>query len=66
VIGVDLPVTVELTVVETEPGVRGDTVSGSSKPATLETGAIIQVPLFIHVGTRVRVDTRTGTYVARA
>jgi elongation factor P len=66
VIGVDLPITVELTVVETEPGVRGDTVSGGSKPATLETGALIQVPLFIEVGTRVRVDTRTGTYVARA
>jgi elongation factor P len=66
VIGVDLPITVELTVVETEPGVRGDTVSGGSKPATLETGAVIQVPLFIDVGTRVRVDTRTGTYIARA
>jgi elongation factor P len=66
VIGVDLPVTVELTVIETEPGVRGDTVSGGSKPAKLETGATIQVPLFVNVGTRVRVDTRTGTYVARA
>jgi elongation factor P len=66
VIGVDLPITVELTVVETEPGVRGDTVSGGSKPAKLETGAVIQVPLFIDVGTRVRVDTRTGTYIARA
>lgn len=66
VIGVDLPIAVELHVVETEPGVRGDTVSGGSKPAKLETGAIIQVPLFIEVGTRVRVDTRTGAYVARA
>lgn len=66
VIGVDLPIAVELQVVETEPGVRGDTVSGGSKPAKLETGAIIQVPLFIEVGTRVRVDTRTGAYVARA
>ncbi len=66
VISVDLPITVELTVVETEPGVRGDTVSGGSKPAKLETGAIIQVPLFVDVGTRVRVDTRTGTYIARA
>jgi elongation factor P len=66
VIAVDLPIAVELTVVETEPGVRGDTVSGGSKPATLETGALIQVPLFIQVGTRVRVDTRTGAYIARA
>ena len=66
VIGVDLPLTVELTVVETEPGFRGDTVSGGSKPAKLETGAIIHVPLFVEVGTRVRVDTRTGTYVERA
>ena len=52
--------------VETDPGVRGDTVSGGSKPAKLETGAIIHVPLFIDVGTRVRVDTRTGTYIGRA
>ncbi len=66
VIGVNLPIAVELTVVETEPGVRGDTVSGGSKPAKLETGALIHVPLFIEVGTRVRVDTRTGTYIARA
>lgn len=66
VIGVDLPLTVELTVMETEPGFRGDTVSGGSKPAKLETGAVIQVPLFVAVGTRVRVDTRTGTYIERA
>ena len=66
VIGVDLPIAVELTVVETEPGVRGDTVSGGSKPAKLETGALIHVPLFVDVGTRVRVDTRTGTYMGRA
>jgi elongation factor P len=66
VIGVDLPITVELMVVETDPGVRGDTVSGGSKPAKLETGAMVQVPLFIDVGTRIRVDTRTGTYIARA
>ncbi len=66
VIGIDLPIAVELTVVETEPGVRGDTVSGGSKPAKLETGAVIHVPLFIEVGTRVRVDTRTGAYIARA
>jgi elongation factor P len=66
VIGVDLPIAVELTVLETEPGVRGDTVSGGSKPAKLETGAVIQVPLFIEVGTRIRVDTRTATYIGRA
>ena len=66
VIGVDLPIVVELTVEETEPGVRGDTASGGSKPAKLETGMVIQVPLFIEVGTRIRVDTRTGTYIARA
>ncbi len=66
VIGVDLPIVVELTVEETDPGVRGDTASGGSKPAKLETGAVIQVPLFIDVGTRIRVDTRTGTYVTRA
>jgi elongation factor P len=66
VIGVDLPIAVELTVVETDPGVRGDTVSGGSKPAKLETGALIHVPLFVDVGTRVRVDTRTGTYMGRA
>lgn len=66
VIGVNLPLAVELTVVETEPGVRGDTVSGGSKPAKLETGAVVQVPLFVEVGTRVRVDTRTGAYLERA
>jgi elongation factor P len=57
---------VELTVAETEPGVRGDTASGGSKHATLETGAVIQVPLFINVGDRLRVDTRTGAYIERA
>lgn len=65
-VAVELPLAVELTVIETEPGVRGDTASGGSKPATLETGAVIQVPLFINVGDRVRVDTRTGTYLERA
>lgn len=61
----ELPTTVELQVVETDPGVRGDTVSGGSKPAKLETGAVIQVPLFINIGDIVRVDTRTGRYVER-
>ncbi len=64
-IGVELPNTVELRVVETEPGVRGDTVSGGSKPAKLETGAVVQVPLFINEGDVIRVDTRTGEYVER-
>lgn len=61
-----LPTFVELRVSETEPGLRGDTASGGSKPATLETGAVIQVPLFIGIGEVLRVDTRTGTYVERA
>lgn len=65
VIGIELPITVELQVVETEPGVRGDTASGGSKPATLETGLVIQVPFFIESGDIVRVDTRTGEYVER-
>ncbi|MFB3820154.1 MAG: elongation factor P [Candidatus Methylomirabilales bacterium] len=63
---VEVPTFVELTVAETDPGVRGDTASGGSKPATLETGAVIQVPLFINVGDRLRVDTRTGNYIERA
>jgi elongation factor P len=66
VIGVELPITVELEVAETEPGVRGDTVSGVSKPARLETGASVQVPLFVNQGDRVRVDTRSGAYLERA
>ncbi|MGQ9602950.1 MAG: elongation factor P [bacterium] len=64
-IGIELPTFVDLEVVETAPGVKGDTVSGGSKPAKLETGRVIQVPLFIEVGTIVRVDTRTGEYVSR-
>jgi elongation factor P len=65
-LAVEVPTFVELAVVETDPGVRGDTASGGSKPATLETGAVIQVPLFINIGDRLRVDTRTGTYIERA
>jgi elongation factor P len=62
-----LPSAVDLEVTETEPGLRGDTASGGgTKPATLETGATIQVPLFVNVGERVRVDTRSGEYVSRA
>lgn len=65
-VGVVLPTFVELRVAETEPGVRGDTASGGSKPAKLETGAVIQVPLFISIGDLLRVDTRSGAYVERA
>jgi elongation factor P len=64
--GVEVPNFVELAVVTTDPGVRGDTASGGSKPATLETGAVVQVPLFINEGEVLRVDTRTGAYIERA
>ncbi len=64
---VQLPSSVELEVTETEPGVRGDTASGGgNKPATLETGATIQVPLFVNIGDRVKVQTETGAYMSRA
>jgi elongation factor P len=64
---IQLPSAVDLEVTQTEPGLRGDTASGGgSKPATLETGATVQVPLFVDVGERVRVDTRSGEYVSRA
>jgi len=63
--GIDLPFNVELTVVSTVPGVRGDSVSNVTKPATVETGAEIQVPLFINEGDVIRVDTRTGEYLER-
>lgn len=66
VIGVELPDTVELEIVETEPGVRGDTVSGATKPAKLETGFVVQVPLFIEQGEVVRVNTKSGDYLGRA
>jgi len=65
VIGVELPFTVELEVAETDPGVRGDTASGGSKPAKLETGAVVQVPFFVNVGDVIKVDTRTGAYLER-
>jgi elongation factor P len=64
--GVQLPAAVELAVAETEPGVRGDTVSNVSKPAKLETGAVVQVPLFVNVGDRIKVDPREGRYISRA
>ena len=65
-IALELPVFVQLRVAETEPGVRGDTAQGGSKNATLETGAVVSVPLFIHVGDLLRIDTRTGRYIERA
>jgi elongation factor P len=64
-IAVELPNAVDLTVVEAAPGIRGDTASGGSKPARLETGATVQVPLFVEVGEVIRVDTRTGEYLER-
>jgi elongation factor P len=66
VIGVDLPASVELEVKDTEPGIQGDRVSGARKPATLETGLVVQVPLFVNPGERIKVDTRTGEYLSRA
>jgi elongation factor P len=66
IVGVDLPAAVELTVAETEPGVQGDRVSGARKPATLETGLVVQVPLFVNPGERIKVDTRSGEYITRA
>jgi elongation factor P len=63
---VQLPASVELTVVETEPGVKGDTVSNVTKPATLETGAVVQVPLFVNVGDRLKVDPKERRYISRA
>ncbi len=66
VVGLELPASVELLVTETEPGIQGDRVSGARKPATLETGLIVQVPLFIGPGETIKVDTRTGEYLTRA
>src|SRR5699024_7454543 len=66
ILGIDLPNNVELEVTETEPGIRGDTVSGGSKPATLETGYTVQVPLFINVGDVLVINTSEGKYISRA
>lgn len=66
VLGVDLPNTVELTVVETEPGIKGDTATGGSKNATMNTGYVVKVPLFINEGDVLAIDTRTGDYISRA
>jgi elongation factor P len=66
IVGTELPAAVELTVSDTEPGVQGDRVSGARKPATLQTGLVLQVPLFVNVGDRLKVDTRSGEYITRA
>jgi elongation factor P len=66
IVGVDLPAAVELTVTDTEPGLQGDRVSGARKPATVETGLVLQVPLFVNPGEKIKVDTRTGEYLTRA
>ncbi|HEX7097183.1 MAG TPA: elongation factor P [Acidimicrobiales bacterium] len=66
VVGTELPAAVELTITETEPGVQGDRVSGARKPAKLETGLVVQVPLFVNPGDRIKVDTRSGEYLTRA
>ena len=65
IIGVELPASVELAVTQTEPGVQGDRVSGARKPAELQTGKTVQVPLFVEVGDRIKVDTRSGDYITR-
>ncbi len=65
-ISVDLPTTVDLAVTQTDPGVRGDTAQGDTKPATMETGLVVQVPLFVNEGDKIKVDTRSGEYLARA
>lgn len=65
-IGVELPLSVELAIAETGPSFKGDTAQGGTKPATLETGLVVQVPLFLNNGDRVKVDTRTGQYIERA
>lgn len=65
IMSVELPYFMEFEVTETDPGLRGDTASGGSKPATVETGAVINVPLFVNIGDRIRVDTRTDTYLER-
>lgn len=66
VFGVEAPLFVELEITETEPGVKGDTATGANKPATVETGAIVAVPLFVNQGDKIKIDTRTGEYLSRA
>ena len=66
IFAVEPPIFVELEVTDTEPGFKGDTATGTTKPATLETGAIVKVPLFIEIGNKLKIDTRTGEYLERA
>ena len=66
IVGTELPASVELTVTDTEPGLQGDRVSGARKPATMETGLVVQVPLFVNVGEKLKIDTRSGEYLTRA
>jgi len=66
IVGVDVPVTVVLKISDAEPGIKGDTASGATKPATTETGLVVQVPLFINSGDSIKIDTRTGSYIERA
>lgn len=65
-VGAEMPISVELEITETEPGLKGDRVSGALKPATVETGAVVQVPLFVEQGEKIKIDTRTGEYMSRA
>ncbi len=65
VVGVDIPITVVLEVAETEPGIKGDTASGATKPAIMETGLVVLAPLFINVGDKLKIDTRSGSYIER-
>ena len=65
IVSVEIPAAVELEIAQTEPGIQGDRVSGARKPATLQTGKVIQVPLFVNIGDRVKVDTRSGDYITR-
>jgi len=64
-INIDIPMFVELTISKTDPGVRGDTASGGSKPATMETGAVVKVPFYLNEGDIIKIDTRTGTFIER-
>lgn len=66
IIDFEVPITVQLTVVDVDPGLKGDTASGGSKPATVDTGAVVNVPLFVNIGDEILVDTRTGQYMTRA
>ncbi|TCT16910.1 translation elongation factor P (EF-P) [Natranaerovirga pectinivora] len=66
VFGIEPPITVELEITETEPGLKGDTATGATKPAVVETGATVYVPLFVEIGNKIKIDTRTGEYLSRA